>query len=324
MAKLDLALVVRTVDQATRPLRRIQQTVQQVARRTGLDRVGRQVRGIGRRMRDVGRAAFEFGRRFATWGVTIGGAIGGFAVKASAEMETLQTSFESMLGSETAAREMVENLTEFAARTPFQMQGIGQATKSLLAFGVEGDAVIDKLQFLGDIAAGATIPLNDLTQIYGKAMAKGKAQTEELNQLSERGVPILEALVDLAARYGNEISKEDVYKAAERGQITFKAIEEALQLLTEEGAVFNQQMQRQSETVTGLASTVKDNLFLAFVELGNQIVETFNVKANMQAFIGWLQGADRGAAEAEGGTGRFRPDPDIDHRRAVVRRAGGA
>ena len=71
---------------------------------------------------------------------------------------------------------------------------------------------------MGDIAAGSRNRLADLVQIYGKAMAKGKVQTEELNQLSERGVPILDTLVELAAKYGHEISKEDVYKAAEKGQ----------------------------------------------------------------------------------------------------------
>ena len=99
-----------------------------------------------------------------------------------------------------------------------------------------------------------------MAQIYGKTMAKGKAQTEELNQMSERGVPIIRALVDLAARYGNTMSKADVYKAAERGQISYEVMDEALQLLTSDGEVFNNQMAKQSETLTGLASTVKDNL----------------------------------------------------------------
>ena len=166
-----------------------------------------------------------------------------------------------MLGSAGAAAKMIERLTSFSAKTPFQLAGIGVATKTLLAFGVEGDAIIGKLQFLGDIAAGANVPLKDLAQIYGKSMAKGKAQTEELNQLAERGVPILSALVELAAKYGNNISKEDVYKAAEKGQIKFKAIEEALQLITAEGGIFNEQMKRQSETMAGLGSTTKDNVF---------------------------------------------------------------
>ena len=145
-----------------------------------------------------------------------GALVGLPALKAHASLETLATSFESMLGSAGEAAAMVERLTTFSAKTPFQIEGIGRATKSLLAFGVQGDEIVGKLQFLGDIAAGAGVPLADLAQIYGKAMAKGKAQTEELNQMSERGVPILTALVDLAAKYGNEISKEDVYKAAEK------------------------------------------------------------------------------------------------------------
>ena len=93
------------------------------------------------------------------------------------------------------------------------------------------------------------------------------------------------ALVDLAAKYGNEISKEDVYKAAERGQITFKAIEEALKLMTAEGGIFNKQMERQSETMSGLASTVKDNVFLAFAALGEEIEKTFSIKDKMRGFI---------------------------------------
>ena len=120
-------------------------------------------------------------------------------------------------------------------------------------------------------------------------MAKGKAQTEELNQMSERGVPILEALVELAASYGNEISKEDVYKAAEKGQITFKAIEEALKLMTAEGGIFNEQMERQSQTMDGWPRPSKTTVFLVFAELGEQIEKTFNIKEKMRAFIGWLQ-----------------------------------
>ena len=281
MAKLDLALVVRTVDKATSPLRRIQKTVRDISRRTGLDRVGRGIRSVGRGMRRAGAAAVRYALVIGAAAAALGAMVLP-ALKAFGTIEQLQVSFESMLGSGDAAAAMIKRLTEFSAKTPFQLAGIGAATKSLLAFGVEGEDIIGKLQFLGDIAAGTSVPLKDLAQIYGKAMAKGKAQTEELNQLSERGVPILTALVDLAAKYGNTISKEDVYRAAEKGQVTFKAIEEALQMMTAEGAIFNRQMERQSETLFGLSSTVKDNVFLAFAELGEQIDKTFDIKGKMR------------------------------------------
>ena len=288
MPKLDLALVVRTVDQATRPLRRIQKTVRQIGRSTGLARVGRDLRRVGRQMGRVAEEAGRFGTRFGILAAGIGALVGGAALTAAGKIEQLEVSFESMLGSAKAAKDMIEDLSYFAATTPFQLTDIGFATKSLIAFGVRGDEVIGKLQFLGDIAAGTGVPLGELAQIYGKALAKGKAQTEELNQMSERGVPILQALVDLAAKYGNEISKEDVYKAAEKGQIKFKTVEEALMSMTAEGGLFNEQMQKQSETLFGLASTVKDNLFLAFADLGNQIEEAFEVKQSMKDFIVWL------------------------------------
>ena len=288
MAKLDLALVVRTVDQATRPLRNIQRTVKQVGQQTGLDRVGRGLRVTGRQMRVVSTEALALAGNLGGIAVAVGGLVGGFALRAFGSIEQLEVAFTSMLGSEEAALDMVKQLTDFTAKTPFQLQGVGAAAKLLLGFGVASDDVIDNLQFLGDIASGASVPLIDLAQIYGKTLAKGKAQTEELNQLSERGVPILQALVDLAADYGNEISKEDVYKAAERGTITFETIEKALRRMTAEGGLFNNQMEAQSRTLFGLGSTVKDNVFLVLADVGEKIEETFGVKSGMRQFIVWL------------------------------------
>ena len=129
MAKLDLALIVRTVDKATAPLRRIQKAV----------------RGVGRRMRSAGRSVGVFARKVALIGGALGALIGLPALKAFATLEKLQTAFESMLGSTDAAAAMIKALTEFSAKTPFQLKGIGDATKTLLAFGVEGDAIIGKL-----------------------------------------------------------------------------------------------------------------------------------------------------------------------------------
>ena len=217
MPKLDLALVVRTVDQATRPLRRIQKTVRQIGRSTGLARVGRDLRRVGRQMGRVAEEAGRFGTRFGILAAGIGALVGGTALTAAGKIEQLEVSFESMLGSARAAKDMIEDLSYFAATTPFQLTDIGFATKSLIAFGVRGDEVIGKLQFLGDIAAGTGVPLGELAQIYGKALAKGKAQTEELNQMSERGRPDSSG----PCRSGRQstatrLSKEDVYKAAEK------------------------------------------------------------------------------------------------------------
>lgn len=273
MAGLDLALVVSLADRASQPLRRLSGAV---------DALGERAAAMGRRLSGIGQTA---SLRLT---LPIAGAAG-FALKAAADMEQMETAYTSMLGDAGKAKSLVEELMNFAARTPFQLQGIGGATRQLLAMGVEQDKVIEDLKLIGDVAAGAQVPIEEMTQIYAKGLAKGKVQAEELNQMSERGVPILQALVDLAARYGNDITKEDVYKAAERGEIGFKAMREALELLTEKGGVFHDQMRLQSETAAGLASTLKDNLFNAAVKVGEKIEEVFGVKEGMKDLIAWVQ-----------------------------------
>ena len=288
MAKLDLALVVRTVDQATRPLRDIQRTVKQVGRQTGLDRVGRDLGRTGRQMRVVSGEALALAGNLGGIAVAIGGFVGGFALRAFGSIEQLEIAFTSLLGSESKALEMVKQLTDFTAKTPFQLEDVGAAGKMLLSFGVAGDDLLDRLQLLGDIASGANVPLNELAATYGKTVSKGKAQTEELNQLSERGVPIIQALVDLHKDLGYEISKQDVYDAAAAGKITAQNIEDALRRMSAEGGLFFKQMELQSQSLFGLVSTVKDNIFLGLREVGERIEKTFGVKEGMRKFIAWL------------------------------------
>ena len=269
---LNLALVVSLADKASRPLKNLGGNVEALGAKA--DRVGRSISGLGATA--VPRLTLPIA------------AFGGFALRATGQMEQMEVAFESMLGGADRAKAIVKDLSDFSARTPFQLTGIGNAASRLLTEGVGQSDVIDRLSMLGDIAAGARVPLEDMTNIYAKTMGKGKAQTEELNQLSERGVPILNALVDLAARYGNEVSKEDVYRAAERGQISFKTLQEALELMTEKGGIFHDQMQKQSQTLSGLFSTLKDNVFNALVEIGEQIDRAFSVKDNMRRLIAWV------------------------------------
>ena len=146
------------------------------------------------------------------------------------------------------------------------------------------------LETLGDIAAGAGVALSDMAQIYGKSMSKGKVQTEELNQMAERGIPIIATLVARFKEYGHEVSKPDIYKMAEKGLLTFEMLDDALQSLTTGSGIFADQMKLQSQTLLGLWSTVKDNIFNLLAEVGKQLEETFSVKQRMREFIAWLQG----------------------------------
>lgn len=253
--------------------------------------------GIQSKMKATGKKMQSMGKSM-TIGITAPiGLLGAAALKSSADLETMEVAFQSLLGSGEAASKMVKDLSDFTARTPFQLEGVGKAAKQLLSFGVQGDEVMGKLKFLGDIAAGANIPLSDMASIFGKSKAKGKAMTEELLQLSDRGVPVIDTL---AKSMG--VGKDAIFDMASKGEISFAKLQNALMSLTTEGGVFANQMEKQSNTLAGIWSTLTDNVGLALAEVGNTIVDTFDLKEVLKSAIGWIQGLVKGFQDLGPGT----------------------
>jgi len=188
--------------------------------------------------------------------------------------------FKVMTGSAQQAKQTLGMLRDFAASTPFQLQGLISASQKLLGFGVTADQLQSKLRFLGDIAAGAGMQVADLAQIFGKIKAKGKAMTEEIMQMADRGIPIIDVLAKSLGVTGAEI-----LKMAETGQLSFDLIEGAMQNMAAEGGVYNGMMQQQSETTAGKISTLKDK----FLEMAGAIAE--KLKPHLDALIAWFSDA---------------------------------
>lgn len=289
--EFSLKLVVQAIDRVTSPVRRMGQAMGDMARRARLDRLAaglaaarERLRGLadmanraGKRLREIGGAALT--RITAPLGL-----IGGFALGASAKMEQLGVSFESMLSSADAAKHMVKDLADFSASTPFQLQGIGNAAKQLLSFGVAQEDVMGRLKILGDIAAGSGSTLEDMAAIFGKAKAKGKAMTEELLQLSDRGIPVIDVLAKQM-----KVPKQAIFDLASKGKISFDILAKAMESMTQDGGIFANQMEKQSQTLAGKFSTLKDNIFIALGEIGDIMVKTFFVKEGMDGFTAWIQ-----------------------------------
>ena len=224
---------------------------------------------MGSKMTSVGRSL--------TAGLTLPiVGLGAVALKTAADMQTMEVGFESMTGSAENAKALMEDLISFTAKTPFQLDGVGDATRQLLAFGFEQESVLGHLKTLGDIAAGANVPLGDMAQIFGQASAKGKVMTEQLLQLSDRGVPVIQVLADQMG-----VAKEEIFDMASKGQIAFEDLEAAMVSMTEEGGIFANQMEKQSNTLSGAWSTLKDNVTLALADVGNTLAETFNLQENI-------------------------------------------
>ncbi len=293
----NISYIYEIVNKASVPLKKIAEAQKAVAKGAAIAaaRVKKFGAALGR-IKDKAKAA---GDKLKSLGSSMSLkvtapllAIGGFALKSSAALETLETSFESMLGSADKARVIVKELVDFTAKTPFQLEGVGKAGKQLLAFGVAEKDILPTLQVLGDIAAGANVPLTEMSAIFGKVKAKGKAYTEELLQMSDRGIPIIDIL---AKRFG--VTKQAVFDAASSGKISFKIIQDAMQEMTQKGGIFFKQMDRQSATLAGIFSTLKDNINLAMAEVGDTLVETLDLKQLLKDLITGIQSATKAFAE---------------------------
>lgn len=212
------------------------------------------------RLAATGAALSAVAMGTATGAIALGaalgiGAAGSRGIGLAADLETTTIAFETMLGSATAAKKMLADLTQFAAATPFELPQIQQATKILLAFGVTQDKILPTLRTLGDISAGTGKDFGDLAVIFGQVKAKGRLMGGELLQFSEAGVPMV---AQLAKQF--KVAESQIAKMSEQGRIKFADVEKALTAMSSEGGLFFDLMKRQSTTVMGLWSTLKDSV----------------------------------------------------------------
>ena len=108
-----------------------------------------------------------------------------------AQFEQYETSFAVMLGDLDRAKAMIEDLQDFAARTPFEMEEIVPDAQLLLNYGVAAEDLIETMTRLGDLSQGQAEKLDRISLAYGQMLAKGKVTNEELLQLTEAGAPVI-------------------------------------------------------------------------------------------------------------------------------------
>ncbi len=181
------------------------------------------------------------------------------------QFQQLEVAFTTMLGSAEKASSLMQQLTKTAAVTPFDLQGVTQGAKQLLAYGIEAEKVNDTLVHLGDIAAGLSIPLNDLVYLYGTTMTQGRMFTQDLRQFMGRGIPLAE---ELAKQFG--VTKDKVQELVSSGKVGAKEFNEAIMAMSSEGGKFAGLMEAQSKTINGQISNIEDAIDTMFNEIGQK------------------------------------------------------
>jgi tape measure domain-containing protein len=186
-----------------------------------------------------------------------------FVFAKTAELETQTRSLTVLTGSAQRATQIIRELQQLGAVTPFTSTELIDAAKRLQAFGVEGDKVVETTRRLADVSGATGAELEGLVTAYGQVQAKGRLQGEELLQFQERGVALQQVLRE---QYG--LTGEEFQKALEKGQISAQAVEVALLKLTDAGGKYANGAITQSDTLAGRLSTLQDSIQNLAARLG--------------------------------------------------------
>lgn len=265
-----------------------------MARNNLIIRLGAQVSGAVAGLKKVTGGLADLGRKAAAIalkgvatalaGIAAAGAgvaaAGSRVLKLGANAEKTRLAFQTMLGSVAAGDAMMEKLDRFSNSTPYSGDQVNRAAKTLLGFGVAAGNVEGVLRKVGDVAAGSGKDFNDLAAIYGKVFAKGKADSEALNQMVEAGIPIVKLLGEMYGKSGDAI-----YDMASKGQISAADVSKAFDKMSGKGGVYADMMKKQSETMSGMWDAVVGQLEYAGSMIGEMIAPL--VKEVLTVFQGW-------------------------------------
>ncbi len=194
-------------------------------------------------------------------------------VKYNATIEQYQTSFEVMTGSAEKAVEVVDRLKKLGAETPFELPDLAETTQLLMNYGFTADEAIERMQMLGDISQGSADKMQRVATAYGQMSSAGKVQLEDVKQMIEAGFNPLQEISESTGE-----SMQSLYERISDGTLAVDEITASMQRATSEGGKYFQSMEKQSQTINGLISTLKDNAQQLLGEVIQPLSEGFRTE----------------------------------------------
>ena len=179
-------------------------------------------------------------------------------IEAAMTMEGLNAEFKVMTGSAERAAGVIREISDFAAKTPFDKLGLSRAAKTLMSFGLQSEKVVPTLKMLGDIAGADQNKLNGLALVFGQIQSTGRLMGQDLLQLINQG---FNPLTEISKQTGMSVA--DLKKAMEKGAISADMVTLAFKSATSAGGLFYGNLEAQSQTLQGRISTLKDNFVTA-------------------------------------------------------------
>jgi tape measure domain-containing protein len=260
VAQSTVRLIV-DAQNAIRPLQQTDRITKTLANNTNklknrLDRSSRSFRNNGNAARGAAGGVKTFTRSIAPLLKALAvAATARFIFVQTAELETQRKSLEVLTGSLVETNQIIKELQDFGAVTPFTSSELIEQTKRLKAFGFETETLVDTTKRLANVAGATGADLEGIALAFGQIRAKGKLQREEELQLLERGVDITTELKKITGLQGEEFES-----AMRKGKIGADLVNQALVNLTSEGGAFFGGATKQATTLNGKLSTLVDSV----------------------------------------------------------------
>lgn len=175
-------------------------------------------------------------------------------IEYNAQIEKYITGFTNMLGSAEAAQQVMSQIQEDAAKTPFDVESLTKANQYLISAGENASYARSTIMALGDAVSatgGGNDELNRMSQNLQQIANTGKATTADIKQFAYAGIDVYGILADYTGKSTTEVQKMT---------ISYDLLTQALQAASEEGGRYYNSMDTQSQTMNGRVSTLKDNV----------------------------------------------------------------
>lgn len=196
------------------------------------------------------------------------------------EFQKLEVAFTTMLGDAGKANALMDQLVKTAATTPFDLKSVAAGAKSLMAYGTAAEDVNNMLVRLGDIAAGMSIPLNDLVYLYGTTMVQGRMFTQDLRQFQGRGIPIADELAKVL-----NTTRDAIPGLVTAGKVTSDVFHQAIMNMSDAGGKFGGLMEAQSKTITGQISNIQDAFDMMYNDIGKSSEGIINAGLSSVSYL---------------------------------------
>lgn len=210
-------------------------------------------------MKSIGSSFSKLGTTMTNIVGTLTKALGGattalvtFGVNYNATMETYQAGLETLLGSSEQAIKTMNQIKEDARTTPFDVSGLTQANRLLISTGISAEDARETILALGDAVSasgGGNDELQRMAVNLQQIKNAGKATSLDIRQFAYAGINVYQLLADYLGKTTEEVKDME---------ISYEDLSGALKKASKEGGKYYNAMNKQSKTLKGQISNLKD------------------------------------------------------------------